>query len=70
MLLETRALTKHFGGLKAVDCVDVRIDRNEIVAVIGPNGSGKTTFFNLVSGLIPISSGVISFKAHDVSPKS
>jgi ABC-type branched-subunit amino acid transport system ATPase component len=35
-----------------------------------PNSSGKTTFFNLVSGLIPISSGVISFKAHDVSPKS
>jgi branched-chain amino acid transport system ATP-binding protein len=70
MLLETRALTKHFGGLKAVDCVDVRIDRNEIVAVIGPNGSGKTTFFNLVSGLIPISSGVISFKTHDVSRKS
>ena len=70
MLLETRALTKHFGGLKAVDRVDFQIDTNEIVAVIGPNGSGKTTFFNLVSGLIPISSGVISFKAHDVSRKS
>jgi branched-chain amino acid transport system ATP-binding protein len=50
-LLETRGLTKIFGGLMAVDHVDFHVDPLEIVSLIGPNGSGKTTFFNCITGL-------------------
>ena len=50
-LLETRGLSKTFGGLKAVQNVDLRVDANRIVSVIGPNGAGKTTFFNCLSGI-------------------
>jgi branched-chain amino acid transport system ATP-binding protein len=50
-LLETRELTKTFGGLKAVQGVDLRVGANRIVSVIGPNGAGKTTFFNCLSGI-------------------
>ena len=51
MLLETRALTKHFGGVVAVNGLSLAIDRGEIRGLIGPNGSGKTTTVNLLSGL-------------------
>ncbi|MHC1759994.1 MAG: ABC transporter ATP-binding protein [Negativicutes bacterium] len=67
MLLEVEALTKCFGGLTAVDHIDFKIDNKEIVSVIGPNGSGKTTFFNLISGLIPKTSGKVLFKDQDIS---
>ncbi len=67
MLLETRQLNKAFGGLKAVGGVDLHIDNGEIVAIIGPNGSGKTTFFNVVSGIMPATSGTILFKDEDVT---
>jgi len=50
-LLETRELSKTFGGLKAVQNVDLRVGANRIVSVIGPNGAGKTTFFNCLSGI-------------------
>jgi branched-chain amino acid transport system ATP-binding protein len=50
-LLETRELSKTFGGLKAVQNVDLRVGPNRIVSVIGPNGAGKTTFFNCLSGV-------------------
>jgi branched-chain amino acid transport system ATP-binding protein len=50
-LLETRGLSKTFGGLKAVQNVDLRVGANRIVSVIGPNGAGKTTFFNCLSGI-------------------
>jgi branched-chain amino acid transport system ATP-binding protein len=50
-LLETRELSKTFGGLKAVQKVDLRVGANRIVSVIGPNGAGKTTFFNCLSGI-------------------
>jgi branched-chain amino acid transport system ATP-binding protein len=50
-LLETRELSKTFGGLKAVQNVDLRVGPNRIVSVIGPNGAGKTTFFNCLSGI-------------------
>ena len=48
MILETKGLTKVFGGLTAVDSVDMRVKEREIRAVIGPNGSGKTTLFNSI----------------------
>ena len=50
-ILETRGITKVFGGLVAVNSVDFDIPEHSIVSLIGPNGAGKTTFFNMVSGL-------------------
>jgi branched-chain amino acid transport system ATP-binding protein len=50
-LLETRELSKTFGGLKAVQNIDLRVGPKQIVSVIGPNGAGKTTFFNCLSGI-------------------
>ena len=51
MLLRTEKLSKHFGGLKAVDRIDFALEEGEVRGLIGPNGSGKSTFFNLVSGI-------------------
>jgi len=51
LLLETKNLTKHFGGLKALEGIDVRVERERIVSIIGPNGAGKTTFFNCITGI-------------------
>ena len=49
-LLEVEGVSKHFGGLTAVDNVTYRVGRNEIRGIIGPNGAGKTTFFNVITG--------------------
>ena len=51
MLLRTENLSKHFGGLRAVDRIDFALETGEVRGLIGPNGSGKSTFFNLVSGI-------------------
>ena len=51
MLLRTENLSKHFGGLRAVDRIDFTLEAGEVRGLIGPNGSGKSTFFNLVSGI-------------------
>jgi branched-chain amino acid transport system ATP-binding protein len=60
-LLEVRDLAQHFGGLKAVDQVNLTIAEGEIVSVIGPNGAGKTTFFNVLTGVYPGTRGEIIF---------
>jgi len=60
-LLEARGVTKQFGGLVAVNRVDLVIPERSIVGLIGPNGAGKTTFFNTVTGLLPPDSGEIRF---------
>ncbi len=65
--LETRGLTRRFGGLTAVDNVDFTLERGGIHALIGPNGAGKSTFVGLVSGRIPASSGTVLFEGQDVS---
>lgn len=67
MLLETRGLGKSFGGLRAVDGVDLSIESGSIFGIIGPNGAGKTTFFNLISRALPATTGTIAFDGDDVT---
>ncbi|WP_214404001.1 branched-chain amino acid ABC transporter ATP-binding protein/permease [Pseudonocardia lacus] len=59
VLLSVRGLTKHYGGVTAVDGVDLDVAAGEIVALIGPNGAGKTTCFNMVSGVVEPSAGTV-----------
>jgi len=60
-LLETAGLTKDFGGLRAVQGFDLRVEEGAVVGLIGPNGSGKTTVFNLVTGVYRATAGRIRF---------
>lgn len=66
-ILEVRGLTKRFEGVVAVQDLDLTLEEGEIRGLIGPNGSGKTTFINLVSGLLPPSNGRISFQGRDIT---
>jgi len=66
-LLEAHNLTKHFGGLAAVNRVDITVEAGEIVGLIGPNGAGKTTCFNLLSGFLPPTAGTITFHGEDIT---
>ena len=66
-LLEIRGLHKQFGGLKAVDGLDLQVREGEVVSLIGPNGAGKTTVFNLISGLYPPDGGEIRFQGRNVT---
>jgi branched-chain amino acid transport system ATP-binding protein len=66
-LLSTKGLSRHFGGLKAVNHVDFSIREGEIRALIGPNGAGKTTFVSLLSGRIAPSAGSIEFLGNDIT---
>jgi branched-chain amino acid transport system ATP-binding protein len=68
-ILETRYLTKIFGGLTAVDGVSFRVPERAIVSIIGPNGAGKTTFFNMLTGLYRPSLGNVIFDGKDVTLK-
>lgn len=61
MIIEVKQLYKAFGGLVAVNNVDLQVEKGLIHAIIGPNGAGKTTFFNALTGLIPADSGEILF---------
>ena len=67
VLLEVRGLTKRFGGVVAIDGLDVAITPNEIVGLIGPNGSGKTTFFNVITGLHAADAGRVTFADVDIT---
>ena len=66
-LLETKALSRNFGGLKAVSGVDFSLQAGEVRAVIGPNGAGKTTFASLITGRVAPSSGSIVFAGEDIT---
>ncbi|MCL1831194.1 MAG: ATP-binding cassette domain-containing protein, partial [Oscillospiraceae bacterium] len=67
VLLEARSVTMQFGGLKAVDAVDMVINEGEIRALIGPNGAGKTTLFNVISGIYIPTSGNVLFEGKDIT---
>jgi len=66
-LLECRGLSRRFGGLVAVDAVDLTIEPGEVRAVIGPNGAGKSTLFNVVTGVLPPSDGDIYFAGERIT---
>ncbi len=68
-LLEARGVTKIFGGLTAVNEVDLLVNEGEIVGLIGPNGAGKTTFFNCLTGMDSPTFGSISFRGRRLSGK-
>ena len=66
-LLETHALSVQFGGLRAVDAVDLTLDEGEILSLIGPNGAGKTTLFNLVSGFLRPTAGTARYRDREIT---
>lgn len=60
--LEVRSVSKHFGGLVAVDKVSFEVNKGEIISIIGPNGAGKTTIFNMLTGVYTVTEGEIVFE--------
>lgn len=66
-LVQTRGLSRSFGGLKAVDGIDFTLNAGEIRAIIGPNGAGKTTFVGLLCGRIEASSGSVFLDGQDIT---
>jgi neutral amino acid transport system ATP-binding protein len=68
-ILEVHEVTKHFGGIAAVDRVSLAVERGSITALIGPNGAGKTTLFNLVSGFMSPETGTILFEGRRIDRK-
>jgi ABC-type branched-subunit amino acid transport system ATPase component/ABC-type branched-subunit amino acid transport system permease subunit len=65
-VLEVDAVSKHFGGIRAVSNASLKVVAGEIHALIGPNGAGKTTLFNLVSGLFPPDGGTVRLNGRDI----
>jgi branched-chain amino acid transport system ATP-binding protein len=65
-LLEARGLSKHFGGVHAVDGLDLVLAEGEVLGLIGPNGAGKTTAFNLLSGFLQPDAGDVRLRGHSI----
>ena len=65
-LLEVKGITKVFGGLKAVENVEFKVDQGEIISIIGPNGAGKTTIYNMLTGVYKVDGGAITFEGKDI----
>jgi branched-chain amino acid transport system ATP-binding protein len=66
-IIETRAVSKHFGGLRAVDGVDLQVAEGAMHSIIGPNGAGKTTLFNLISGYLKPTSGQVFLRGREIT---
>jgi branched-chain amino acid transport system ATP-binding protein len=66
-ILSCKGVTKHFGGLIAVNAVDFELFENEILGLIGPNGAGKTTLFHLIAGIHKPDQGAISFRGENIT---
>ncbi|WP_296035516.1 ABC transporter ATP-binding protein [uncultured Gemmiger sp.] len=68
-ILELKDVTKKFGGLTAVDGVNLKVEENQICALIGPNGAGKTTVFNMITGAYQVTSGDVVFNDESICGK-
>lgn len=68
IILETHDLSRHFGGLRAVEGVTLKIRAGHLHSIIGPNGAGKTTLFNLLSGLLKPTRGQVLLNGQDITP--
>lgn len=66
-LLAARSLSKRFGGVVALADLDLEVRANQILGLIGPNGSGKTTFFNVTTGIYPVTAGIVTFDGADIT---
>lgn len=66
-VLKVEGLTKHFGGVVALNKVSLQVERGELIGLIGPNGSGKTTFFNCVSGFYTPDGGYVYLKGKEIT---
>jgi len=66
-ILTSEGLIKDFYGLRAIDKLNISIEKGQIHSLIGPNGSGKTTFINLVTDLFPVTEGKIYFNSTDIT---
>lgn len=66
-LLDAKDIQKSFGGIRAIDRVDLLLEEGEILGLIGPNGSGKTTMFNLIAGVYRPNAGTITFAGNDIT---
>lgn len=67
MILSAQKMTKDFKGVRALNCLDMTVQKGQIHGLIGPNGSGKTTFFNVVTGIFPPTEGKILFDGLEIS---
>jgi len=65
-LLEVSGVAMHFGGIKALDGVDLVVTEDEILGIIGPNGAGKTTLFNVITGMLRPTTGTVRFRGRDL----
>ena len=66
-MLKIQEVSKHFGGLKALDKVGFTIEEGRVHGIIGPNGSGKTTLFNCITGLLPLTGGKIFLDGNEIT---
>jgi len=67
IIVEGKGISKHFGSLRAVDNVDLKVSKGIIHSIIGPNGAGKTTLFNLLTGFLHVTSGEIFFNGENIT---
>jgi len=70
LCLNATGIIKKFGGLVALDNVDLQVRNGEVLGLIGPNGSGKTTFFNVLTGIYPTTGGKMDFEGRDITNQS
>ena len=66
-MIETRNLTKTFDNFTAVDSLNLKIEKGEFFGLLGPNGAGKTTTVNLITGVLPLTSGKVEFGGKDIT---
>lgn len=67
VLLELKGIQKHFGGISALENIDLKLTRNKIFGIIGPNGAGKTTLFNIITGYIKPDKGCVLYEGNDIT---